>query len=1235
MSIVEKENSIEDDKSYIIQTIKWEECQEQVEDINEEQEDNQKKSKQYIFKIRTFGRDKNNKSYYVSIINYKPYFYVKIPESWNNEKLRTYINHIHKKIGDNKIQDYKLIKRCDLYGFTAEKKFKFVKLIFNDKWSFRKVEEYIGNNKFDLQPNAKERQELRLYESNMEPYIKFMHEKDILPCGWIKIHKKKCIKLLNISNCDYAIQVDWNDVEKYDCNAIQKSIIASFDLECYTTSGEFPVPEKDPIIQIGTVFSYYGDPTPFRKTIITLGTCNKIKALENDEIYECKTETELLLKWTDLIQKQDPDIITGYNICGFDFRFMNGRAIKLGILKTFSKLGRNYKEESKYTEKKLASSALGENILKYFNITGRVIIDMFEVFKKDSTLSSFKLDNVAAVNLKEQIARYEFKESKNYSYIYTTSVYGIKEESFVHIVFNDGLSDNVCDEKYMINKITELNEEEITELYNEYNTNDYVIKKPKKLYKIKINGRISTEIFTNNNKSKWQIINNNKNTIYYSVSKFKNENVIDETKHIIEQDIDDNLEQINGNVISWSKAKDDLPAKEMFKLYKGTADDRATIAKYCIMDCVLPIELMEKVQVLNNNIGMANVCSVPLHYLFERGQGVKGHSLVGKECMILGYLIPTMRPPKDDQVEVLDFSLDDTSSKKKKKEKVVNKNGYEGATVFDPETGIYYDPIYVLDFASLYPRSMIKNNISHECLVMDKQYDHHPDYIFQTVVYRNNDGTTTTCRFAKRKDGKKGILCNILQKLLDKRTETKKIMKNCANSFEAKIYDGLQNAYKVSANSLYGLLGGATSALYLKDLAASTTATGREMLEFSRNFMETSFKKLFNYAIKDKNKYEEMALELFKDAPSHKFKTTMKDFIEEFYNKANKILSSQYRITNKVIYGDTDSVFVRAGIYNINDKIMLTNRKALKAAIHIGQLAGDAICKILPEPEEQVYEKTLWPFIILSKKRYTGNLYEDNETDYYQKNMGIVLKRRDNAKIVKMVVGGIVNLIMNGDETTEIKDSNQDIRELRTARIIEYIKNMLKQILKGEFELDKFIISKSLKSESSYKNIDTIAHAYLAKRIGIRNPGNKPETGDRIPYVYIIPKNNKLKKGAKLLQGDKIEDPTYAVENNIEIDYLFYITNQIMKPSIDFLNHVFENPQKLFNNYINKELNRRNGTVGLTSIIGNTYYTSNNNDSESESESESEDEDASSNSDDKLVKEIKNNKVKRKFVIEI
>ena len=61
-------------------------------------------------------------------------------------------------------------------------------------------------------------------------------------------------------------------------------------------------------------------------------------------------------------------------------------------------------------------------------------------------------------------------------------------------------------------------------------------------------------------------------------------------------------------------------------------------------------------------------------------------------------------------------------------------------------------------------------------------------------------------------------------------------------------------------------------------------------------------------------------------------------------------------------------------------------------------------------------------------------------------------------------------------------------------------------------------------------------------RPAARDPGGKPSPGDRIPFVYVHTK----KAGA--LQGEKIETPSYIVENKVKIDYSFYISNQLMKP---------------------------------------------------------------------------------------
>ena len=68
--------------------------------------------------------------------------------------------------------------------------------------------------------------------------------------------------------------------------------------------------------------------------------------------------------------------------------------------------------------------------------------------------------------------------------------------------------------------------------------------------------------------------------------------------------------------------------------------------------------------------------------------------------------------------------------------------------------------------------------------------------------------------------------------------------------------------------------------------------------------------------------------------------------------------------------------------------------------------------KFLKKPHDLEYEKTFMPFILLSKKRYVGLLFEFDINKSKRKSMGIVLKRRDNAPIVKYVFGHVIEKIM-------------------------------------------------------------------------------------------------------------------------------------------------------------------------------------------------------------------------------
>jgi DNA polymerase elongation subunit (family B) len=180
------------------------------------------------------------------------------------------------------------------------------------------------------------------------------------------------------------------------------------------------------------------------------------------------------------------------------------------------------------------------------------------------------------------------------------------------------------------------------------------------------------------------------------------------------------------------------------------------------------------------------------------------------------------------------------------------------------------------------------------------------------------------------------------------------------------------------------------------------------------------------------------------------------------------------------------------------------------------------------------------PFCLLSKKRYVGILYETDPKKGKRKEMGIVLKRRDNAPIVKDVYGGVIDILM---------------KERNLQMAVNYVNSCMQQLINGTTTMEKLIITKSLRS--FYKNPQGIAHKVLADRIGEREPGNKPSAGDRVSYVYFV-NSKKPKAGEKILQGDKIETPTFIRENNLQIDYAHYITNQIMKPLSQLFGLVLE-----------------------------------------------------------------------------
>jgi len=225
------------------------------------------------------------------------------------------------------------------------------------------------------------------------------------------------------------------------------------------------------------------------------------------------------------------------------------------------------------------------------------------------------------------------------------------------------------------------------------------------------------------------------------------------------------------------------------------------------------------------------------------------------------------------------------------------------------------------------------------------------------------------------------------------------------------------------------------------------------------------------------------------------------------------------------IYGDTDSVFFTFNLEDPETGEKIRGQKALEITIEVAQEAANLCTQFLKAPQCLEYEKTLMPFILLSKKRYVGMLYEEDPHKGDMKYMGLSLKRRDSCDYLKDTYGGILNILM---KSNNIQDA------------IDYLYQSLNNLIEGTVPMEKLAITKALRSD--YKNPMQIGHWVLAEKIGKRDPGNRPKPGDRMKFVFVV--NNEK----KALMGDKIETPEYIVQNKLPIDYSHYITNQLMKP---------------------------------------------------------------------------------------
>ncbi|KAG0168869.1 DNA polymerase zeta, partial [Apophysomyces sp. BC1034] len=232
-------------------------------------------------------------------------------------------------------------------------------------------------------------------------------------------------------------------------------------------------------------------------------------------------------------------------------------------------------------------------------------------------------------------------------------------------------------------------------------------------------------------------------------------------------------------------------------------------------------------------------------------------------------------------------------------------------------------------------------------------------------------------------------------------------------------------------------------------------------------------------------------------------------------DRAIKMINENERWGAKVVYGDTDSVFV-----------YLPGRTRNEAFV-IGNEISDTITKMNPAPVKLKFEKVYHPCVLLAKKRYVGHKYEKPTDEVPQfEAKGIETVRRDGTAATQKIMKA----------SLEILFKTQDMSKLKL-----YLQRQWTKILSNRVPLKDFIIAKEVRLGSySTQGLPHGAQVALAK-MSI-DPRAEPQHGERVPYAVVY-------RGPNARLKDKVIQPESLLSDpSLKLDAEYYIRKQIIPP---------------------------------------------------------------------------------------
>ena len=1065
--------------------------------------------------ISIFGRTEDGKSVCVST-SFKPYFFVKLSKNINESGVKILFDKIQKACPA--VQSYSITKSKDLWGFQNNETSMFMKLDFATLADMKMCDSKLRY------PLKDETYPLKVYESNIEPMLRLMHRSGIQSTGWIDTGSQ-CVRGYTAkTNIDLFCN-DWKELKPVARDDIAPFIVASFDIETNSSTGKFPDADiaDDACFQIAFTLKRHGQTELFDKTCL----CYKNTSPRDDcTIVSYETEKDLLMGFHDYIIKHDIDVMTGWNIFGFDLEYVFKRAIITGCPEEFYKLGKLKEQECTMVYKKLSSSALGDNTLKLLPMSGRFIFDLFHEIKREKKLDSYSLNFVSKTYLgdqkidmspKEMFKRFKEGDPDKLSEV---AEYCVKDTALPH---------QLMDKLFTFTNLVEMAKATWVPLC-------YLAERGQQ---IKVFSQLSRKA----------------RELGFMVPTIRYGKIVSDPYE-------------GATVLSAQTGAYYTPITALD--FEGLYPSIMVAHNLCYSTLVMDLRY-------------ENVPGVTYESFTIGGRTYKfAQNVPSLLPAILVELKAFRKKAKKDMAEATTSAMKKVYDGKQLAFKVSMNSvyGFTGAG-----KGIL-PCVPIASTVTFKGRSMIEETKNYvEANFPGAKVRYGDSVTEDTALLLRVNGVVTVKRIDELKGsewvpddhGKE------FSKLSGVETWTEKgwtpVHNVIRHATDKQIYRILTHSGCVLVTEDHSLLKPDGEMVKPCDLTLNT-----ELLHSFPDMKRETVNG--NYSIYFEASDQKQALLSYMEAIGNGLHVKIEsEFILQFSklpftNSPNSIkkIEKIEGYTGKVYDLTTENHHFHAGVGSLivhnTDSVMVefdvqgrTGQEAIEYSWKLGEEAAKQCTALFKKPNNLELEKVYCPYFLYSKKRYAAKLWTQDKDGSMKMNYidvkGLQVVRRDNTPCGREVCKELLDVIL------ESKNPEGAITLARKRAV---------ELLDGRVSNDKLVLSQKLadayksclKDEAGNKIVSTdgenvnLPHVSVVRKMREREPGSEPQSGDRVQFVLVDTGD----PGAK--QFEKAEDPAFALANKVPLDYKYYFTNKFMNPVCDLLEPIVEK-DKVFEDLIPKK----------------------------------------------------------------